>query len=99
MRSQHKLISPKPTRTNLALPASDFAFAKKHTFITKEYIPFKSIFNGTQEEKYFFPESEKRVPGSMAQNLEQHRLFDEGLDTLEAYFKQVQKDPSVYDGN
>ena len=45
-----------------------------------------------------FPESEKRLPGSMTQNLEQHKLFHEGFETMEAYFRQVQKTPSVYDG-
>lgn len=34
----------------------------------------------------------------MTQNLEQHELFREGFETMETYFGQVQKDPSVYDG-
>ena len=34
----------------------------------------------------------------MTQNLEQHHLFQEGFETMETYFGQVQKDPSVYDG-
>jgi len=35
----------------------------------------------------------------MTQNLEQHHLFEEGFQTMEAYFNQVQKDPSVYNGS
>ena len=44
-----------------------------------------------------FPESEKRLPGSMSQNLEQHQLFHDGFQSMETYFGHVQKDPSVYD--
>jgi|SRR5277367_4309414 len=33
----------------------------------------------------------------MAKNLEQHYAFHAGFEALEAYFSQVQKDPSVYD--
>ena len=45
-----------------------------------------------------FPECEKRIPGSMTQNLEQHHLFEEGFQTMETYFNQVRKDPTLYDG-
>ena len=34
----------------------------------------------------------------MAVNLEQHHAFHGGLETFQNYFKQVQKDPTVYDG-
>lgn len=52
-----------------------------------------------QEEKFLFPECEKRLPGSMVENVEQHQLFTEGFHEMEEYFTQVQKDPSVYDGD
>ena len=46
---------------------------------------------------FFFPECDKRVPGSMTGNLEQHHMFMEGFTTMESYFTQVKKDPSIYD--
>jgi hypothetical protein len=52
-----------------------------------------------QEERFLFPACEKRVPGSMVENVEQHHMFMEGFHTMEEYFTHVQKDPSVYDGN
>jgi hypothetical protein len=45
-----------------------------------------------------FPEAEKRLPGSMTQNIEQHKLFHDGFESMETYFGQVRKNPSVYDG-
>jgi hypothetical protein len=35
----------------------------------------------------------------MTQNEEQHHMFEEGLEAMEKYFGDVQKNPSVYDGN
>ena len=34
----------------------------------------------------------------MMDNVEQHKLFHDGIETMEAYFGQVQKSPSTYDG-
>lgn len=51
-----------------------------------------------QEEKFFFPECEKRVPASMVINVEQHCMFHDGFEAMESYFQQVQKTPSLYDG-
>lgn len=45
-----------------------------------------------------FPEAEKRAPGSMTHNMEQHQAFHEGLDALDAFAKGVQNNPSTYDG-
>ena len=54
--------------------------------------------NNLKEEKFWFPECEKRLPGSMRVNMEQHHAFHGGLEALEIYFNQVQTDPSVYEG-
>lgn len=35
----------------------------------------------------------------MNENVEQHKMFADGLHTMEEYFTNVKKDPSVYDGN
>jgi len=51
-----------------------------------------------QEEKFFFPECEKRSPGSMVDNVEQHHLFQQGLETLKEYCIEVQQSPSTYHG-
>jgi hypothetical protein len=56
-------------------------------------------FTDIKEEKFFFPECEKRVPGSMTENEEQHKLFQIGLDNLEKYASQVQRNPNVYNGD
>jgi hypothetical protein len=50
-----------------------------------------------QEEKFFFPECEKRVPRSMVENVEQHEAFQQGLESLRKYALEVQKFPTVYD--
>jgi len=34
----------------------------------------------------------------MVGNVEQHKAFAEGFDAMETYFGQVQKNPSLYDG-
>ena len=60
--------------------------------------PQNPILTAWQEEKFIFPEAEKRVPGSMAENLAQHKLFHDGFEGLETYFSKVCKDPSIYDG-
>jgi hypothetical protein len=65
--------------------------------ITTLYIRNFAV-SDVQEEKFLFPECEKRVPGSMVQNVEQHQLFHEGFEAMETYFRQVQKTPSLYDG-
>lgn len=45
-----------------------------------------------------FLEAEKRVPGSMAENTEQHHQLQGGFESMDTYFAQVKKDPSIYDG-
>jgi hemerythrin-like domain-containing protein len=50
----------------------------------------------TGEERFFFPECEKRSPGSMVENVEQHHTFMEGFEVMETYFNQVRKNPSSY---
>ena len=73
------------------------AGASSHIIITRRYGQVPGLTD-KQEEKIFFPECEKRVPGSMVINVEEHRLFHDGFETMESYFQQVQKDPSLYDG-
>lgn len=34
----------------------------------------------------------------MQQNLDQHKLFHDGFETMETYFTTVQRDPSLYNG-
>ena len=34
----------------------------------------------------------------MEQNIEQHKLFHDGIEAMETYFTGVQRDPSVYNG-
>jgi Hemerythrin HHE cation binding domain len=50
------------------------------------------------EELFFFPACEKRRPGSMEENVEQHHTFMEGFETMDKYFNAVRKNPSIYDG-
>jgi hypothetical protein len=57
-----------------------------------------SIIN-SKEEKFWFPEWEKRVPGSAAANFEQHRAFHDGMEKLERYANEVKTDPTKYDGH
>jgi len=52
-----------------------------------------------QEEIFFFPECEKRAPGSMQENVEQHKAFMAGLEAMETYFNSVRRNPAIYDGN
>ena len=35
----------------------------------------------------------------MEENVEQHKMFHDGLRTMEDYFTQVKKNPSIYDGS
>lgn len=35
----------------------------------------------------------------MEENVEQHKMFTDGLHTMETYFAQVKKNPSTYDGD
>jgi len=35
----------------------------------------------------------------MVENVEQHRMFTDGLATMEEYFGKVKKDPSIYNGD
>jgi hypothetical protein len=51
------------------------------------------------EERFFFPECEKRAPGSMSENKGQHEAFMDGFVAMEGYFNQVKKSPEIYDGN
>jgi len=50
------------------------------------------------EEVFLFPECERRVPGSMVENKEQHAAFMDGLMAMEHYATEVQKTPDIYDG-
>jgi len=45
-----------------------------------------------------FPEAEKRVPGSMTSNMDQHRAFHPGLEALDTFAQHAQTDPSTYEG-
>ena len=49
------------------------------------------------EEIFFFRECEKRVPGPMKVDMDRYPGFHTGLEEMETYFRQVQKDSSTYD--
>jgi len=45
-----------------------------------EYLPCHSLLKiNLQEERCFFPECEKKSPGWMTENVEQHDLFQPGI--------------------
>jgi len=51
-----------------------------------------------QEEMFWFPECERRVPGSQQVNIAQHEAFQAGFEQVEAFFHRIREDPSNYDG-
>ena len=73
------------------------AGASSHIIITRGYGQVPGLTD-KQEEKFFFPKREKRVPGLMVINVEQHRLFHDGFGAMESYSQQVQKAPSLDHG-